>query len=233
MDYRDLSFVQYKILSGFIRSPGLSYSHAQPENIDRDLYKYHLKFLVEKGILSKSGSVYRLTDAGKKLVQYLDVHGDTHPTFKISVLCYVLRNHSELLMQKRLRQPFFGDIDVISGKIQPGETPENAAVRKLAEESGLSASFSFLGVIRKVRRWPKTEIFEDTLYHICLAENPAGNLVTVNDFGENMWVSLNRVADLISGNMTYTPNSLRLLELISAPPKETFYIHEDITLSRI
>ena len=50
-----LSEIQAKILALISRSEGLRYSEAYPgEEIDDDLYYYHLQELVKKGLLEKA-----------------------------------------------------------------------------------------------------------------------------------------------------------------------------------
>ena len=232
MDYRDLSFVQYRILSAFIRKPQLTYSEARPEDIDNDLYKYHLKFLQEKGVVSKTDTWYSLTDDGKKLVQYLDISGTARETFKISVLCYLFHG-GNVLLQKRARQPYLGDIEVISGKLLPGEAVEAAAARKLLEETGLSARFSLSGIIRKIRRFPVEQIFEDTLYHVCRAQDPTGTLEPANGFGEHFWTPVTQALQLISKNTTFTPNSHQVMRCAASGEETLFYLTEDISLPRV
>ena len=111
---RDLSLVQLKILSNFIRKTLLTYTEGRPEDITNDLYKYHLGFLIEKGVVKKVDDKYLLTDYGKRIVQNLDIFGKLNPLFKVSVLIYAIRMSNgvkELLMQKRKREPYFGDIE--------------------------------------------------------------------------------------------------------------------------
>lgn len=182
---RDLSYIQLRILEKFIQKQNLSYSQAKPGNVDNDLFKYHLGFLAEKEIIIKENEKYSLTDYGKFLVQKLDVFGKSKVFFKVSILPYVVHK-GQLLMQKRLRHPYYGDTETVSGKILPGEFPEIAANRKLKEETGLEAEFKFVGMVRKIRFNKEGDLFEDTLYHVCFGTNPRGELVTKNEFGENL-----------------------------------------------
>ena len=233
---RDLSLVQLKILSNFIRKTLLTYTEGRPEDITNDLYKYHLGFLIEKGVVKKVDGKYLLTDYGKGIVQNLDIFGKLNPLFKVSVLIYAIRMSNgvkELLMQKRKREPYFGDIEVISGKIKPGETIESAGNRRLKEETGLSANLTFVGVIRKIRIDKNKEIFEDSIYHVCFGSKPEGTLIENNEFGENMWVDIKKALDIVKKNKTYGKYTEEIIKRVEKGNYNNFYLTEKLTLREI
>jgi 8-oxo-dGTP pyrophosphatase MutT (NUDIX family) len=63
-----------------------------------------------------------------------------YPISRERVVCYVTRNRQKILIFEH--EPKFADagIQVIAGGIEPSETVEQAAIRELLEESGLSLS---------------------------------------------------------------------------------------------
>jgi ADP-ribose pyrophosphatase YjhB (NUDIX family) len=232
----ELSFVQLKILSKFIRGGELSYSEAKPDGVENDLYKYHLNFLIEKAILVKSEKKYALTEYGKYLVQTLDVFGIPKGMFKVSVIPYVVRTENgvqQLLMHKRLRHPYFGDVETVSGKVLPGESVEDAANRKLKEETGVEAECKFIGVVRKIRTSTKEELFEDTLYHVCLGTNPKGTLLPKTEFGENYWVDFPQAYQAVKNNVTYGEYTEKTLHRVEDGNTELFYWVERLQLKRV
>src|SRR5690606_3577188 len=56
---------------------------------------------------------------------------------RLSTLCY-LNDGERLLMLRRRKEPFSMHWTAPGGKIEPGETPEEAIVREMHEETGLS-----------------------------------------------------------------------------------------------
>ncbi len=227
MQPEDLSFVAQKILSKFIRLGNLSYSAAQPDDVDNDLYKYHLNHLLEKAILEKTATGYVLTPSGQSLVHKLDVYGKPTSPIQISVLCFVTNSKNQVLLHQRKRQPYANDIELIAGKLLPGELPQTAASRKLLEESGLSAKFVFVGVYRAIRCL-KSELFQDTIYHICRTTNPTGHLINTNDWGNNFWVDSTEVIKQIKSNQVYSPVLETMYTSLLASNPVNFYLTDKI-----
>lgn len=228
------SFVQDKIITRLISAGELRYSEIKPSDssIADDLFNYHLQFLVKKGVVEKHGQLYRLSDFGKKISQSYDSRGVEKEFFKASVLAYVTRGDDrqrEILLQKRIRHPFRGDIEVISGKINPGELIEDAASRKLQEEAGLIAVFKFLGVKRSIRNDRKGEIIEDSFYHVCHAHNPTGSLLPKTEFGENFWGTFSQANRFQKTNLVRSKALVDILIRIERGNQSLFYFQEKLS----
>jgi 8-oxo-dGTP diphosphatase len=61
---------------------------------------------------------------------------------KLATLCYVKRPGQTLMIHrvKRTNDMHLGKWNGLGGKLEPGETPEECAVREIREESGLSVT---------------------------------------------------------------------------------------------
>ena len=68
----------------------------------------------------------------------------------IEVVTGVLSSHGRIFVQKRLPRGAWGGLwEFPGGRVEPGETPEQAVVREFAEETGLAVRVTApLGVIR-------------------------------------------------------------------------------------
>jgi len=224
------SYVQLLILSKLLASDGLRYSEAYPAGVDGDLYNYHLQSLVKKGYVGKNKDRYFLTKDGKVAVQNMDAKGEPKDLFKVGVLLFVTRinnGKTELLLQRRRRQPYFGDVFNITGKVHLGESVEVAAKRKFSEESGLSADFKFVGIHRKIRRDVGGVVIEDVIFHVCCASDPVGSLSADTDYGENFWSNFDEAIKFNVTNKAGSTESEAIIRKIQNSDGKFFYITED------
>jgi ADP-ribose pyrophosphatase YjhB (NUDIX family)/predicted transcriptional regulator len=198
--------LQKEILLKLMQSPkALNFSELLPEELKLESYKfnYHLQYLVKEKLIEKSMHGYKLTEAGLNFISPYTVTGEVSGSHKVSVALVVFRdgaNGREILMQKRQRHPFFGDITSIAGKIRLGELIVDAAKRKLKEEAALDGEFRLIGVLRKCKFNKDKVLLEDTFYHYCVTENPSGDLESINKHGENFWVPIEHALFLMKNN---------------------------------
>lgn len=186
---QNISIIQNYILSKLKNAKQLRYSELQPEKIANDLFNYHLQFLVKKGLLDKKEEGYALSDEG---IKYVADSAIPH-LFKINVITIVSRvvnGKIEILNQVRNSNPSFGKIGVMGGVVMKGELIEDAATRKLKQETGLEAKFKHIGCERRIT-YKDGEIFSDLMFPITYADSYSGTLVDT-DFGHNMWVPIDQ-----------------------------------------
>lgn len=223
--------IQLEILTRLIKFQGLKFSLLKPEGIGNDSFNYHLKYLIQKGLVEKSNEgLYLLSVEGRKVIANFNIKGEIHQLFKASVALYVVNDLNaddpKILMQRRKRYPFFNDVNSIAGKILWGERVEDAAKRKLEEEAGLIADFRFMGIHRKTRLDNKGLILEDTLYHSCFAQGPKGSLIENNEFGDNFWVSISEARKYILKNIDCGNYDLLEYDAIEKQDFSIFYLHD-------
>jgi 8-oxo-dGTP pyrophosphatase MutT (NUDIX family) len=189
--------IQAQILTSLLKSQGLRYSEAKPEQIESDLFNYHLKYLVQNGLVEKTGVLYSLSASGKRYVAELKPMSPTGrevDMFKLAVLTLVLARRDNgifVLNQTRMRQPFYGQISVMGGTIHKGEYFLDAANRKLKVETGLEAEdFKLTGLIRKITYLSENTLFTDVLFHLCICTRFRGELIENTLFGRNSWYTI-------------------------------------------
>jgi 8-oxo-dGTP pyrophosphatase MutT (NUDIX family) len=206
MNLSDIHPIQRGILTKLMQhATPLNYGKLLPNSMkfESDKFNYHLQFLVKERLVEKFDEGYKLTELGLKVISTFTATGEQAIKLKVSVALIVLRDNNgvrEVLLQNRLRHPFYGDINSIAGKIKPGEKIIDSAKRKLLEEAGHQADFQFVGVLRKCRLNKQDEILEDTLYHYCIAENPTGEMTELNEYGENFWAPVSNALALMKDN---------------------------------
>ena len=125
----------------------------RPTGLTSDSFKFHLRRLQDYGWLQKmpDGS-YSLTPAGKELANNLDeVRRTIQKQPKLSVLIVAERTVdgiSQYLLQRRLRQPYYGFWGLLSGPVGWGESLEAAAQRELLKQTGFTACCTVRSFLR-------------------------------------------------------------------------------------
>jgi 8-oxo-dGTP diphosphatase len=101
-------------------------------------------------------------------------------------MCYLKKDGKTLMIHKN-RNPkkvFYKYWDAPGGKIEPGETPEQAAVREMKEESGLEIKDPKLRSVMIFRN-----LFgKDWEVHVFTAKEFEGELINENREGSLRWI---------------------------------------------
>jgi mutator protein MutT len=112
------------------------------------------------------------------------------PELSIKNLCYIINDNGEALLQYKRRGFGAGKWNGPGGKVEPGETMEQAAIREVKEETGLS--------IRNLKKMAELEfVFIDKdewnqTVHVYLTEDYSGE-ITAGDEGELKWFKLDEI----------------------------------------
>ena len=187
--------IQNHIISKLKNAKSLRYSELQQKGVPNDLFNYHLQFLVKKGIIDKADDGYSLSSSGIKIVA--DVISDQknlENLFKVNPLMIVSRVHDgkiQILNQIRKSNPSYGKVGVIGGVVRKGESIEDAASRKLKVETGLSANFKVVAIMRRFM-YVGGELFSDVFFPITYSDSVEGDVIEDTDFGHNMWVDIDQ-----------------------------------------
>jgi 8-oxo-dGTP diphosphatase len=113
---------------------------------------------------------------------------------KLATLCY-LRTNSQTLMMHRIKKQ--GDMHAgkwngLGGKLLPGETPEQCAIREVQEESGLTMIHP---VLRGVLTFPAFGANDDWYTFIFVARQFTGDLIDSAE-GVLAWIDDEKLFDL-------------------------------------
>lgn len=182
--------MQDYIISKLKNADALRYRDLRPPETPNDLFNYHLKMLLSKGVVDKTTEGYRLSQKGHEYVADVYHTSDqANRLFKINVITIVSRMNDsrlEILTQERHSQPSFGLVGVMGGTILKGESMLDGATRKLRQETGLTAEFRLIGFERR-RLYKNNKLFSDVLFPICYADTYEGDVAEVTEFGRNYW----------------------------------------------
>ena len=93
-----------------------------------------------------------------------------------------------VLVQKRLKEPYYGFQGFVTGKIAWGENILMTAARELEEETGLTAELEFKYIIHELVYLKENgRLLEDKFFFVVNATKPLGELNSLPS-GENRWV---------------------------------------------
>ncbi|MDO8582673.1 MAG: NUDIX hydrolase [bacterium] len=230
---QNFSPIQNHIIAKLKNAKTLRYAEMQPEKVPNDLFNYHLQFLVKKGLVTKSDEGYALSEVGIKHVADPYPQNDAITSlFKINVITIVSRvtdGTLEILNQLRTSNPSYGKIGVMGGVVFKGERIEEAATRKLKQETGLDAQFRIVGCERRIM-YKSGELFSDVVFPIAYADFSAGELLPTTDFGHNMWLPIDEAIENESAEFDSIKSIATVLRAIkdSSITKLPFFFEESI-----
>jgi ADP-ribose pyrophosphatase YjhB (NUDIX family)/predicted transcriptional regulator len=200
----EIHSIQTIILQHLLFVPEAAYATLFKQvGLSNDNFNFHLKSLVKLGyVAKKSNGHYALTAIGKEHANKLDTDTSTiERQPKVTVLLNIIRESNgelEVLVQQRLKQPFYGFWGRPSGKIRWGETIIQTAHRELNEETGLTCDdIQLYGLYHKIDRDQQTgHILEDKIFFETLCLNPQGELIEKFPGGLNKFCNQSQLADL-------------------------------------
>ncbi|MDK2898894.1 MAG: 8-oxo-dGTP diphosphatase [Patescibacteria group bacterium] len=196
----NLHNTQITILRELLFHTDVSFTKLQRNtNMSSDHFNFHLQKLIELRLIKKvSRGTYSLTIKGKEYANKLDTDNyilERQP--KISVILVVekqIDNVKYYIFQERLKQPYFGFLGLVSGKVRWGETIIETAKRELMEETGLTAVCRVAGVYHEIAYQCGTdEQLEDKIFFIVHCTEPTGELIDRFEGGHNSWMRLDNV----------------------------------------
>ncbi len=187
--------IQKELLRKLVYTPRLRFNDLLIFDLESEHMNYHLKKLIEQKLVKKDKSFYTLNDWGKEFTNRMD---DENKKLEIqqkaSVLIRGVRKNkeeeTELLLMRRLKQPYFGKVGKLTGKIRFGETIIEAAKRELLEETGLSASTIILeGIYHKLRKRENGTVIQDVVFYCMFLTDFDGILISKNKDQENFFAT--------------------------------------------
>ena len=185
---------QASILRELLFKPKARFRDLNKVGVTNDHFTFHLKRLVDEGLVSKSeDGRYSLTTKGKEFANRLDTDSlKLEKQAKIGIALHPIRinkGKTEYLVHHRLKEPFFGWYGSHSGKIRWGEKPIETARREFLEETGLTGDFTLKGIIHYHHFYKDGKLLEDKYFWVFKVENIKGELQEQVEGGENIWMT--------------------------------------------
>jgi ADP-ribose pyrophosphatase YjhB (NUDIX family) len=190
-----LHYFQKELIKKLTLLPEIRFNSLIIEGLESEHMNYHLKKLVEIGLVNKTRQGYTLSDAGKDFSNLLDDDLKTvEKQPKTSIIIRGIQTNAdgeiEHLLCRRLRQPYFGKVGRLTGKVHFGEKLAQAAARELYEETGMTAkNFQLENIYRKIRQREDEAYVQDVIFFTLLVTDFMGNLIVKTPFQENFWIT--------------------------------------------
>lgn len=184
---------QIAILKHLLFKPESRFSDLNEFDITNDHFTFHIKHLLNEGLIVKKDGRYSLSDNGKEFANRMDTDSlKLERQAKLCVAIHAIRKRKgtiEYLVHKRLKEPFYGWYGNHSGKIRWGETPLDCAKREFLEETGLTGNFKHKGIVHYHHIHKDGRFLEDKYFWIYRVDNAIGNLKAKVPEGENIWMA--------------------------------------------
>ena len=184
--------VQLLILKQLLFNPKAKFSELNTTQLTNDHFTFHLKRLVELGLVKKNNDYYQLTTIGLETASRLDIKSLTiKKQPKVGVLLCITRtnnNQQEVLLGERLKDPNKGQIGFHAEKVIFGESLFETAKRCLLKETGLSGSLSFAGTVHLLDKDRNNPQYDRLMCYFRVS-NIKGKLVEKTTESRNFWLS--------------------------------------------
>jgi ADP-ribose pyrophosphatase YjhB (NUDIX family) len=133
--------IKSEIINQLLRD-NLTYSEILKNISIRDSgkFNYHLKNLINSGLVEKQNEKYKLTLNGEKIAIYLKQY-QLKELYPLPVICLAIINNNKILLAKKATKPIKGFWVLPGGKQLLGETIKKATLREIEDELGVKGIF--------------------------------------------------------------------------------------------
>lgn len=122
------------------------YSDLKPQGVESNRFVYHLKRLLQDGLIIQTQGAYGLTAPGKRHIDKLSLKSFLpRPQPKIVTALIVQDRDNRYLLMHSKRQPFIDKVSFPYGKVHYGEIISEAAARELKEKAALIVPLKHCG----------------------------------------------------------------------------------------
>lgn len=184
---------QMIILRQLLFNPGSRFRDLNKTEVNNDHFSFHVNKLIKLNLIEKKNQKYFLTEEGKEFANKMDTDSlNFEKQAKISIALHAFRKNKsniEILVHKRLKEPYYGWYGSYSGKIRRGETPLECARREFYEEAGLKGDFELKIIVHYFDFNKEGKLLEDKFFFVYKIDNVVGTLINKTEEGENIWMS--------------------------------------------
>ncbi len=184
-----MHWIQKHILQQLATHPSRRYIELKPNNIDGNLFMYHMQQLQKAKYIDKQTKAYTLSENGKRFVSRMSLRQGAPLVQPKIVVMFVCQNaNSEYLLFRWRRQPYYGLVSFPFSKLHFGRTLADTLQEALFYKIQLSGQFDHAGDIYLRVLDAKDNVAEHTLVHVYRVMGVHGTLGAYDGLtGEPFW----------------------------------------------
>lgn len=200
--------IQRHILKQLTLNEYQRYSDLRPEDVEGNLFMYHVEQLISEGLVERSNKRYTLSSKGKQHAGIINVDtGVPRPQPKITTTVIARNDKGEYLLFRWNRQPFIHKTSFIYGKTDYGKSIRDNARRELAMKANVEAEVDWIGDVY-IQVLENEQTINHMLTHVFDTSGAEGGVESTVPTGQSFW---SNVEDYPSGELV--PGTKEILEL--------------------
>lgn len=165
------------------------FSDLKPDELDSKLFTYHLKKVVQAGLVSKNPEgLYELTPEGRRLGVHVFEKQIDQLDRATSVLFLVIRRKSDgaWLLYRRKTHPLINRAGFMHAAPNISEVITKTATKSVKDKTGLLCDFTVLGS-GYFRVFDGDDLESFTHFTLLVCEDANGDLAQNDDYAEYWW----------------------------------------------
>lgn len=181
--------IQKDIIRAAARREVSRYSELKPDELEGNVFLYHLKQLVSSGYIVKEDELYRLSEAGKREVTTINDTKLQRSTEPRSIFLVAIRHaDGRWMLRRRAIQPNVGKLGFIHGEPVVGQPLQETVSARCQNYTGLSGQLTHRGsgYITIASNDGEIESYNHVdLFSMGVSED---TLTQSSDTGKNLWI---------------------------------------------
>lgn len=184
-----MHWIQKHILQQLSTHVSRRYSELKPENVDGNLFMYHMQKLQNSGYVSKDDRAYKLSETGKIFASRMSLRkGAPLMQPKIVVMLICQNSDGDYLLFRWQRQPYYGLVGFPFSKLHFGRSLKDTLEEALYYKTQLGGDFDYLGDVYIKTLDSSGAVAEHILAHLYKVTNITGTLGAYDGLtGEPFW----------------------------------------------
>lgn len=221
-----MHWIQKHILRQLSTNAVLRYKELKPQDVEGNMFMYHLGQLKKAGLIERTPAGYTLTTDGKTYVSSMSLEAaEQRKQPKIVVMLDCKNNKDQQLLFRWNRQPYLGLVSLPFSKLHYGYNAQEFARTELEYRSNLFGTPVYRGDVYS-KTIKDNKVVDHVLAHIFSVKYPTGQIISKEPIiGDAFW---GNAKDYTATQVV--PGYIEIMNLLKKHSEGTFF--EEITHSQ-